>query len=164
MYTKQFEVRWSDMDANRHLANSAYVNFMSHTRMSYLFSKGITQKMMLDHQLGPIVFYEHIYYFREIHPGRPITVTLDFKGLSEDGMLFEFHHDFYDYKGRNLAHCEMMGGWINSETRKLTPLTKEALEVFGVLEKADDFRTLTKADTRKFDTRPIDIDPEVLKE
>ena len=40
-YFKEFEIRWSDLDANRHLGNSAYTNLMSHTRMSYLFEIGI---------------------------------------------------------------------------------------------------------------------------
>jgi acyl-CoA thioester hydrolase len=30
MYLKEFEIRWSDVDANRHLANSAYLNYMAH--------------------------------------------------------------------------------------------------------------------------------------
>jgi acyl-CoA thioesterase FadM len=42
MYFKEFEVRWSDLDGNMHLANSAYINFMSHTRMSFLLEQGIS--------------------------------------------------------------------------------------------------------------------------
>ena len=42
MYKKQFEIRWSDVDANKHLANSAYTNFMSHTRMAFLMEFGFT--------------------------------------------------------------------------------------------------------------------------
>ncbi|WP_374958619.1 acyl-CoA thioesterase, partial [Gilvibacter sp.] len=56
MYLKEFEIRWSDIDANRHLANSAYVNFMSHTRMSFLIDRGIDMKAMAKHQIGPVVF------------------------------------------------------------------------------------------------------------
>lgn len=44
MYSKQFEVRWSDLDANRHLANSAYMNFMSHTRMGFFNGKWLRSK------------------------------------------------------------------------------------------------------------------------
>jgi len=40
MYLKEFEICWSDMDANRHIANSAYINFMSHTRMACLLEVG----------------------------------------------------------------------------------------------------------------------------
>ena len=41
MFFKEFEIRWSDVDSNRHLANSAYINFMAHTRMSLFISIGL---------------------------------------------------------------------------------------------------------------------------
>lgn len=157
MYLKEFEVRWSDLDANRHLANSAYINFMSHTRMAYLTEHGFGHKNMVKYHIGPVVFYEHMYYFREILPGVPVRVSLEIKGLSPDGMFFEFHHNFYDPQGRHLAHCEMMGGWIDLESRKLSALPKALLSGFESLEKAEGFRHLTREDTRKHLKRPIDL-------
>ncbi|HCO83984.1 MAG TPA: thioesterase, partial [Arenibacter sp.] len=62
MYLKEFEIRWSDVDANRHMANSAYLNFMSHTRMSFLLEIGFNQKTMSQNNIGPVVFHEHVYY------------------------------------------------------------------------------------------------------
>ena len=161
MYFKEFQIRWNDLDANRHLANSAYVNYMSHTRMSRLTELGFGHQMMAKHQLGPVVFYEHIYYFKEVLPGPPIKVSFEVKGLSEDGMFFEFHHNFYDHKGRNIARCEMLGGWISLETRKLTALSQEQLSRFNEAEKSEDFRILTKEDTRKFTKMPIDLEDAV---
>ena len=158
MYMKEFQVRWNDLDANRHLANSSYVNYMSHTRMSRLIELGFNHQLMAKHQIGPVVFYEHIYYFREVVPGPPIRVSLEIKGLSEDGMFFEFHHNFYDDKGRNIAHCEMLGGWINLKTRKLTSLDPELMEKFDKVEKAKDYRILTREDTRRYARKPIDLE------
>lgn len=149
MYLKSFEVRWSDLDANRHLANSAYLNFMSHTRMAFLYDNGFSQQTLSEHGVGPVIFYEHVYYLREILPGPPVRVSLEVRGTSEDGMFFEFHHNFYDHNGKHLAHCEMMGGWMDLKTRKLTPLEPALLEKFGQLEKAEGFRTLTREDTRR---------------
>ena len=154
MYKKEFEIRWSDIDANRHLANTAYINFMSHTRMGFLMENGFGYKELARHNLGPVVFFEHIYYFKEVFAGKPVTVTLSLKGLSEDGMYFEFVHDFYDHKGRNFASCEMMGGWIDLKERKLTGLPAELFENLNSLDHTSDFRTLTKEDTRKFGKRP----------
>ena len=99
MFFKEFDIRWSDLDANRHLANSAYINFMSHTRMAYLGILGFNQKSMAQFQIGPVVFYEHMYYFKEVFVGKPVKVSLDLKGISEDGMFFEFQHDFFDANG-----------------------------------------------------------------
>lgn len=153
-YKKQFEVRWSDIDANRHLANSAYQNFMSQTRMAFLLQNGFTQKELAKHNLGPVVFYEHIYYFKEILPEDAVEVSLRLKGLSEDGMFFSFEHDFFNQKGQNCARCEMLGSWIDMKTRKLTVLPKHLLKPLELLGKTGDFKVLTKEDTRKYQVYP----------
>lgn len=154
MYLKAFEVRWSDLDANRHLANSAYVNFMSHTRMACFHDQGVTQQMLVRNHLGPVVFYEHVHYFREVLPGQTVRVSLEVTGMSADGMFFEFHHNFYDEAGKNLAQCEVMGGWIDLDKRALTPLPREVFEILDGLEKADGFRVLTRQDTRRHVRHP----------
>ena len=157
MYLKEFEIRWSDVDANRHLANSAYVNFMSHTRMAYLFELGFDQKVMAENQIGPVVFYEHMYYFKEVFPGKPVQVSLEVMGLSEDGKFFEFRHNFYDSKGKNVAQCDMMGAWISLTSRCLISLPENLLAAFKGVEKSKDFRVLTKEDTRKYARLPKDL-------
>lgn len=158
MFLKEFEIRWSDMDANRHLANSSYINFMSHTRMAFLDANGLNLKTLAAIHISPVVFYEHVYYFKEAFAGKPIKVSLEMKGMSPDGMFFEFHHNFYDAKGRNFAHCEMMGAWINLNSRALTGLPEEILLQFDTLEKASDFKVLTKEDTRRFSKKPKDLE------
>lgn len=157
MFTKDFEIRWSDIDANGHLANSAYVNFMSHTRMSFMLENGFGHQDLIRNNLGPVVFYEHIYYFREIFMGNPVKVSLKLKGLSADGMFFEFLHNFYDYKGRNCARCIMLGSWIDLKTRKLVSLPRELYEQLNELEHTEDFRILTKENTRAPGEVPGDL-------
>ncbi|TPN84030.1 acyl-CoA thioesterase [Aquimarina algicola] len=158
MYIKDFEIRWNDIDANRHLANKAYIEFAAHTRMSFLTEKGFDQRMLGKYDIGPVVFYEHIYYFKEVFYGRPVKVSLEITGLSEDGMFFEFRHNFYDYKGRNFAQCEMMGAWMDLNSRKLIPLPEEMYKFLEVIERPKDFRILTKEDTRKFNKKPVNLE------
>lgn len=158
MYKKQFEIRWSDVDANGHLANSAYTNFMSHTRMAFFSEFGFSMSEIRSHTIGPVVFYEHMYYFKECFLGAPISVTIEISGLSEDGMLFMFEHNFYNHKGENLAYCEMQGGWIDLKSRKLIGLPESLLESAGKFPKSKSFKTLTKEDTRKHGVRPKSIE------
>jgi len=158
MYLKEFEVRWSDLDANRHMANAAYINFMSHTRLSFMLENGFGQAKMVAHNIGPVVFYEHMYYFKEVFPGKPVRVSLQLKGISEDGKYFSFLHNFFDYKGRNIARCEMMGGWIDLKERKLRGLPDELFQNLNKLDKTDDFKELTKDDTRKYAQIPKDLE------
>lgn len=162
MYTKEFDIRWSDLDANRHLANTAYINFMSHTRMGFLMENGFGQRELAKYNIGPVVFYEQIFYFKEVFAGRPVKVSLQLKGLSEDGMYFEFIHNFYDHKGRNFASCEMMGGWIDLQERKLRGLPSELYKNLNNLAHTGDFKILNRQDTRRFNKRPQDINPDSL--
>ncbi len=156
MYVKEFDIRWSDIDANRHLANSAYVNFMSHTRMGYMIENGLSQKEMVVHNIGPVIFHEQLFFFKEAFQGKPITVTFELGGASEDGMFFKFVHNFYDDKGNNLARGAMQGGWIDLKTRKMIPLPKELMPMLDNAPKTPDFKILTKEDMRAHGQTPRD--------
>jgi len=158
MYLKQFDIRWSDLDANRHLANSAYINFMSHTRMAFLIENGLGQRQMAQYDIGPVVFREQIFFFKETFQGQPIQVSFELGGTSEDGTFFEFIHNFYDHKGRHLAQGEMQGGWMNLKTRKLTPLPKSLLPILSNAPKTKNYKTLTRADMRAHGRIPKDIE------
>ena len=157
MYVKDFEIRWSDIDANRHLANSAYINFMSHTRTAFLQDFGFSLLELNKQQIGPVVFYEHIHYFREAFLGQTIKVSLEVSGLSKDGMFFKFDHNFYTVKGIHLAFCEMSGAWIDLKKRQLTPLPEVLLALANKFPKTENYKLLTKEDTRKNGKNPKNI-------
>ncbi|MGI9553274.1 MAG: acyl-CoA thioesterase, partial [Aurantibacter sp.] len=116
------------------------------------------QKLLEEHQIGPVVFYEHMYYFKEVFPGRPVRVSLEVVGMSEDGKFFEFNHNFYDSNGNNVAHCEMMGAWMSLETRGLISLPEELLKIFNTVERPKTFRILTKEDSRRFSKLPKNLE------
>ena len=156
MYIKRFEIRWRDLDANKHLGNSSYVDFMSHTRMSFFMEQGIDLTDMDAHGLGPIVFHEHIYYFKEIRLGAPVDVSLEMAGMSEDARFVKFAHRFYDLDGKNLAYAEMLFSWIDLETRRLAKLPEELEKLIRSFPKSADFKILSKDDLRSDGKRPVD--------
>ena len=157
MYTKEFEIRWSDIDANRHMANSAYLNLMSHTRTAFLQEHGFSLMALSKANLGPVVFHEHIYYFKEAFLGETIDVSMEVAGLSEDGMFFKFEHNFYNKKGKHLAHCEILGAWIDLNTRALVSLKSDLLDLARQFPKSGNYKLLTKEDTRAFGKKPKDL-------
>lgn len=157
MYKKEFEIRWSDVDANGHLANSAYINFMSHTRVGFLKESGLSIKKLLDYGIGPIIFSEQVYYFKESFLGETIDVSLNVSGLSENGKFFKFEHNFYNKQGKHLATCDITGSWIDLKQRKLTALPTELQHKLMDLPKTDDFRQLTKEEMRSAGKAPKDL-------
>lgn len=157
MFLKEIDIRWSDMDANRHLANKTYIEYAAHARMGFLSSQGITPLVLAKYNFGPIAFSESIYFFKEVFVGKPIKVSLELSAASRDWMFFEFTQNFYDYKGKNFAHYQMMGSWIDLKTRKLTALPEELKPLAEKIERSSNFRVLTKEDTRKHGKKPIDL-------
>ena len=156
-FMKKFEVRWSDVDANRHLANAAYITYMSHTRMSFFTENGFGQQQMAEHNIGPVITYERIHYFKEVLPDKPIWVSLSLKGISTDSLVFKFVHRFYDEAGKNLSYCEMMGTWINLSSRKLKTPPEFLFDIINQLEHEDDFKILSISDLRTNDAKPLNL-------
>ena len=158
MYKKQFEIRWSDVDANGHLANSAYLNFMSHTRVGFLNQNGFSLRELVKYGIGPVVFSEQIHYFKESFLEEKIVVSLEVSGLSENGTFFKFEHNFYNLKGKHLATCDITGAWIDLKSRSLTVLPEELRHKMQEFPKAENFKILTIDDTRSSGKRPKDLD------
>lgn len=159
----EIKIRWSDIDANRHVANSAYINFMSYARVEEMRKAGVTQKVLEEYKLGPVVFYEHVYYYKEIMPDEPVYIDTRLKGLSKDQRFFQFEQNLYDKNGQNRAGYEMMGTWINMEKRKIEPLPEELAHAINHIKKTDDFKLLTKEDTRKYSKLPKHISLEEME-
>ena len=157
MFLKEFEIRWNDFDANRHLANITYLSYASETRMAFLNHVGLSHKYLHDKSIGPVVFNEQLFYFKEVMPDDKIRVSFELAGMSEEGTFFSFEHNFYNSNGQNVARCEMMGAWMNLKTRKLSSLPKELLVDFSSSNKTIDFKTLTASDTRKHGKMPKNL-------
>lgn len=157
MYIKEFEIRWSDLDANLHLGNSKYIDFMSHTRMSFLTENNLGLDLMLKNNLGPITLHEHVHYFREIKPRETINVSLEVSGHSLDGRFLMFEHNFYNQEGKNLAYAEILFSWIDIKKRKIGTVSKELLSIIESFPRSQSFKHLTKKDLKAQAKMPKDL-------
>lgn len=158
MFLNKINIRWSDLDPNQHLANSAYMNFMSATRMVYMVKQGVTYDDLKKNALGPVVLREEVHYFKEVFPGEPVYVGQEICGLSEDGKFYSIRHNFYDKKGNNFARGQMMGTWISMQSRKIVEPPKEIFEKLMGTNRSEDFKILTKEETRLAHVKPVNID------
>jgi len=87
-YIQHFQVRYSDLDTNGHVANTSYLKYSLDTRVGYMFANGLTAEMMRDSGFGPIVFREDITYRKELRAPEKIEVRFWVKSLHEDGIRF----------------------------------------------------------------------------
>ncbi len=141
-FEERFQVRWSDLDANRHLRNTIYSEFATHTRFRLLESHGFPQSRFESLRFGPVMFREEIRYRRELVFGDAATVNVRFAGLSADGSQWRVVQEVTRPDGRQAAVLTIDGAWIHLDTRKLIAPPRELLELIQRLPRTRDFAQL----------------------
>lgn len=158
----KFEVRWSDLDANKHLANSSYVTYCAQARMSFMAKNNVGLAELNRWGIGPVILHERYSFFKEIYMNQMVYVSLELDGFSEDGGIYRFLHKFYLEDGTHCATSEAFGVWIDMMLRKSTTPPDEIL-VFMHKFKSENAKLFSKADIKELPFRPDNIDPSILK-
>ncbi len=162
IFIEKFNVRWSDVDANRHVGNSSYMNYCSQTRMSFLNSKGFGITHLVRWGIGPVILKENFTFYKEIHVDQTVFVTLEVTGMSEDGNIFEFTHKLYDSEGIHHASSLVQGVWIDMIKRKRTSPPEELKQTLLATTDKSNLRTITMDDIKDKE-KPENQDPDFLK-
>lgn len=135
-------VLWAQLDVNGHLRHSAYADFGAQARVALLVSKGFTIPEMTRLKIGPILFREEITYRREVRADDDVRVTCLLRRAKKDGSRWSFEQKIYRSDDVLAAIIIADGAWIDTEKRKLTPLSQEAADIFSSLDKTPDFEWL----------------------
>ncbi len=163
LFFAETTVRWSDLDANMHLANASYMNLTSHARISFLRHCGIKLSDLAKYRIGPAVLREEFSFFREAHEGQEIKISVAVSGNSEDGEIFEFEHNLYDkLTGTHIAYSRVFGVWFSMKDRKKTPPPAEMLEKLINNIDPNSVRKLSLADLKSLPVSPQNIDPKTF--
>lgn len=157
VYYHKFEVRWADIDANRHLANSSYVAYCAHTRMAFMSEYQMGLKALYQIGIGPVILHERYSFFKEIYMDQVVYVTLEINGFAEDGSIYQFIHKFYLPDGTHCATAEATGVWIDMKTRKSTVPPQPIVEVMSQF-RAEYTKVMTKDDIKALPLKPENID------
>ncbi len=141
-FQEHFTARWADLDANRHLRNTVFSEFATHTRFRLLEAHGFSQAAFEAHRFGPVMFREEIRYRREVRFGETVTVNVLFAGLSADGSQWRVRQEVTRGDGKQAAVLTIDGAWIHLDTRRLIAPPPELLELFARLPRTRDFEEL----------------------
>lgn len=138
----RFEVRWSDLDANRHLRNTVFSEYATHTRFGLLALHGFSQSEFETLRFGPVMFREEIRYRREVVFGDTVAANVLFAGLAEDGSQWKVVQEVRRSDGRRAAVLTIQGAWIHLDTRKLVVPPADLLALLQALPRTSDFENL----------------------
>ena len=141
-FARQFVVSWSDLDANRHLRNTSFIEYAVNTRFQMLEERGYPLARFEELRFGPVIFREEIRYRREVFAGQIVTVSVSLAGMARDGSQWRIHHDIMGPDGRDAALLDVDGAWIHLETRKLVAPPPELIEVLDGLPRAPEYEEL----------------------
>ena len=137
--TKEFEIKWADLDPNRHMRHSAYNDYAAHMRVKILEEAGLDMQTMEELRIGPILFREETKFLREVGMQDTITVTCQLLKAREDGSRWSFVHEVIRADGVKAAEVIVDGAWIDLDKRKLAVPSKEITEVFLAMPRAEAF-------------------------
>jgi len=139
MFELPFQVTWADLDANRHMRNSAYLEYASQSRFVFLAQHGFTPEAFARHAIGPAILKDEISYRRELLFLDRFTVTLEVAGHNEDGSRNLFLNRFVREDGKTACEIRTLFTWIDLNERKAVAPPPALLATMDALTRTDDF-------------------------
>jgi acyl-CoA thioester hydrolase len=141
-YTMNYTVRWADIDANRHVHYSAYVDSATELRLRFFAEHNLPPEIFDLSGMGPVFTSLAANFYREVRLGETITITFQMAGLSEQGLRWRICHDFLKANGKQAVALTIEGTFISMTTRRPVIPTPEILSVFRQAPRSDDFEIL----------------------
>jgi acyl-CoA thioester hydrolase len=141
-FSRRFVVRWSDADANGHMANTSYPEFANDTRVALFASLGYTWDRFRSLHLGPVLFREEIEYRREASIGEEIVVDALLAGIAPDASRWSILHRLWKADGTSMAQITVVGSWIDVETRRAVAPPHDLAEAFRSMVRSEPFADL----------------------
>jgi acyl-CoA thioester hydrolase len=142
-FQQSIQVRWADIDANRHLRHSVYYDYGASMRMFILSEAGLTTKKLEELMLGPVLFREEAIFKREILFEDKITLDVELVKVTEDYGRWSLRHNFVKGDGTHAAILNVDGAWIDLGKRKLAVPNEFIRHAFEQFPRAHDFQIVT---------------------
>lgn len=143
-YSKQIEIRWSDIDPNFHLRHSVYYDFGAFVRISFLAEQGLSTSIMQENHIGPILFREECVFKREIHFSDKVEVNVKLLKSTRAMDRWTMVHEVIKNGDTLSAVITIDGAWIDTVKRKLAVPPESFKAVFEQMPRADNFEWISK--------------------
>lgn len=143
-YTKSLEIRWSDLDPNFHVRHSVYYDFGAFVRMSCLTDFGLGTEVLLQQQLGPVLFREECVFKRELQFRDIVSINLVLTQSTSTFSRWTMQHQIIKNEGIVSAIITVDGAWMDISKRKLTVPPDFVIPAMQKIPKATDFKIIDR--------------------
>ena len=141
-YSKTYRIRFSDIDANRHVNNAAYIDAVGEVRYEFFAENGFLPERFEQLGIGPVYTKINIQFLREVLLGETVTINFTLTGLSSQGMFWKVHHDIFKSNGKKAVSIDMEGTILDLTTRKPVASNEDLMRVFQLIPRSEDFEVL----------------------
>ena len=148
-YSKTYRIRFSDIDANRHVNNAVYIDAAGEVRYEFFAENGFPPERFEQLGIGPVYTNLNVQFLREVLLGETVTITFILTGLSPQGMFWRTHHDILKSNGKKAVSMDVEGAIFDLSARKPVPPNEELMGVFQLIPRSEDFETLPDMRRRK---------------
>lgn len=148
-YSMDYEVRWSDLDANGHVNYSAYINAAGDLRFRFFSEHDFPPDKFEVLGIGPVYTAIHAWFLREVRMGETVTISFALSGLSPQGGRWKALHEILKSNGKRAVTLEVEGVILNLTTRKPVLPTAELLQTFSLIPRSKDFQVMSDTPGRK---------------
>jgi acyl-CoA thioester hydrolase len=138
-FSHDYRAQWRDMDFNQHMANSAFLDYASNTRILFFDSVGFTARTFAEFQIGPVVLDDRLVYRREIRLLEQFTVDFETVALSSEGRRFHVRNRFTTESQGLCATVDSVGLWFDLAARRPVVPPDGLRRAFAELSRAEDF-------------------------
>lgn len=119
-YIKPVEIRWSDLDPNFHVRHSVYYDFGAFIRMTFLTEVGLGTDVLMQNNLGPVLFREECLFKKEIYFKDVVTISLALRQCTATYSRWTMQHEIVKNGDTVAAIITVDGAWMDISKRRLT--------------------------------------------
>lgn len=141
-FSREVQVRWSDLDPNFHLRHSVYYDWGAFCRVEFLNQIGLTDKTMQQLFIGPILFREECIFRKEIRLNEKVQIDLKVLSAKKDFSRFSIQHHITKNEGVLSAILTVDIAWMDVIKRKLAVLPADVQELLQSSPLSPDFKWL----------------------
>jgi acyl-CoA thioester hydrolase len=138
-FSTPLQIRWSDIDANRHLRHSVYYDYGAAMRMMFLTQHGLTTQKLEEFQIGPVLLREEAIFKREIRLEDSISIDVEIVKATHNFSRWSLRHNLNKADGTLAAIINIDGAWIDLVKRKLATPNEFIQQIFASFSKAQEF-------------------------
>jgi acyl-CoA thioester hydrolase len=138
-FSLPIQIRWSDIDQNRHLRHSAYYDYGALARVACFSQQGLTTSKLEELNIGPVLFREEAIFKREIHFEDKVTIDVQLNKSRLDFSRWSIVHHLYKEDKTLAAIINLDAAWIDLSLRKLTVPNEFIQKIFADFPRAESF-------------------------